>query len=409
MIKILQNISKKAILLNDFDFSDEQIKSNWLGVVGAKDNEIAVAEEKLKIKLPDDYIDFLKISNGFSQTSTISCSFLSVDKIDYFKKLEEDLVEIWNKNEDLKEVGEALASSIMIGGLNEEQQFLLIPPKTKSEKWGYWKFANWIPGEEKYLSLKDYFKSDLSFLKEQTKDLKTAKTKFITDYSLRDAVFNSDWGNVYFISYNYIVEDKHYGYFNGGSDLFALLLIAASKDDRFEELEKLMRTFKHQNEEGLNISNSNLNNEYLLNKYEEAVRNRSIFVPDFQINKFIGKANPMSLDDIEKQINEVRKDLLKEKNKFAKIDYQLYFLFEYGSSENFIKLYEQNYSELFSTTHLKAAIVYATIMQLENARTAMKRYFKSAFDYRPFEPFLCEILLPLLDRDLLKSIGTDLK
>lgn len=404
MLKTLQEISKKALLLNDFDFNEEQIKTKWLGTIVAQDKEISDTEKRLKIKLPDDYIDFLKISNGFAQTSSISCSFLSVDKIDYLKTLDEDLIVIWNENDDLKEVGEALASSILVGGFNEEQQFLLIPPNETREKWGYWKFASWIPGEEDYSSLKDYFTSDLSFLKEQTKDLKTTKPKIITDYSLRDAVFNLDWQTVYSLSCNYIVENKRYCYFNGGGDLFALLLVSAGKTNRFEDLENLIQTFKVQTEKGLNASNFNLNNEHLLNKYSEAALEQSLFVQDFQMTKFIVKTNPMSLDDIEKQIQEVRKDLLTEKNKAAKIGYQLYFLFEYGSSKDFIQLYEQNHTDLSFAEHLKAAIVYSTLKQFTNSKTSMKRYFKAAFDYRPFDPFLCESLLPLLDKDLIKSI-----
>lgn len=262
MLKTLQEISKKALLLNDFDFSDEQIKAKWLGTTVAQDKEISDTEKRLKIKLPDDYVEFLKISNGFPQTSSTSCSFLSVDKIDYLKTLDEDLVEIWNENDALKEVGEALTTAILIGGLNEEQQFLLIPPNKTRDKWAYWQFASWIPGEEEYPSLKDYFKSDLSFLKEQTKDLKTTKPKFITDYSLRDAVFNLDWQTVYSVSSNFIIENKRYGYFNGGGDLFALLLVSAGKTNRFEDLENLIQTFKLQNAKGLNTTNFNLNNEH---------------------------------------------------------------------------------------------------------------------------------------------------
>lgn len=406
MLKTLQEISKKALLLNEIDYSEEQLKTKWLGAAVAQESEISDAEKRLKIKLPDDYIEFLKISNGFPQTSSISCTLLSVDKIDYLKTLDEDLVNSWCENDELKEVGEALASSILVGGLNEEQQLLLIPPNDTKNKWMYWKFASWIPGEEEYYSFKDYFKSDLSFLKDQTKELKTTKPKFITDYRLRYAVFNLDWQMVYYLSSNFIIENKRYGYFNGANDLFALLLVAAGKTNRFEDIEHLIQSFKLQNAEGLNTSNFNLNNEHLLNKYGETAQRRNLFVPEFQMNKFTTKTNPISLDILELQINEVRRDLLKEKNKVAKLDYQLYFLFEYGSSEDFIKLYEQNHADLNLTAHFKAAIVYATLKQFQNSKTALKRYFKTAFDYRPFDPFLCESLLPLLDKDLINSINS---
>ncbi|MFL5752629.1 MAG: SMI1/KNR4 family protein [Bacteroidia bacterium] len=244
MYKTLKEISKKAILLNDFDFSKDQLKTEWLGSAAATEAEILSTEKRLKIKLPNDYIEFIKYSNGFPQTSSISCSFLPIGKIEYLRILDEDLVKLYTSSDILKEIGEALASSILVGGLNEEQQFLLIPPKTSSGKWSYWKFANWDPVETRFSSLLEYFASDLSFLINETKDLKKPKPKFITDYSLRQAVFNLDWEKVYSISQNFINENKYYGYFNGSSDLFALLLIASGKTNRVKDLEKIIQTLK---------------------------------------------------------------------------------------------------------------------------------------------------------------------
>ncbi|MBI3233684.1 MAG: SMI1/KNR4 family protein [Bacteroidetes bacterium] len=409
MLKTLREISKKAILLGDIDVSEEVTKTKWLGIMAATEDEISITEERLNIKFPDDYIEFLKISNGFPKTSSISCSFLSVDKIDYLKTLMEDLVEIWNENDDLKEVGEALASAILIGGIDEEQQFMLIPPKSTNDQWRYWKFATWIPGEQEYTSLKEYFKSDLNFLKEQTKGLKNTKSKIEIDHSLRDAVYSLDWQTVYTLSSQYITENKRYNYLGSGYDIFALLLISASKTNRFADLAQLIQTFKMQHASGLNSSNFYLNNEHLLNKYSEAALGQHIFVKDFQMDQFTIKSNPMTLEDIEKQIQDVNKNLLKEKNKIAKMGYQLSFLFGYGSSGDFIQLYEQNHADLFYKDHYNAAIVYATLKQIEHSKEAMKRYFKAAFDFRPFDPFLCETLFPLLDEDFIKSLKNKAK
>jgi hypothetical protein len=59
---------------------------------------------------------------------------------------------------------------IIIGGIKEEQSFLLIPPDSANSKWKYWKFASWIPGEEPYVDLNDYFNRALDFMKEQEKE-----------------------------------------------------------------------------------------------------------------------------------------------------------------------------------------------------------------------------------------------
>lgn len=55
----------------------------------------------------------------------------------------------------------------MIAGLEDEQQFLIIPPNSKNGNWKYWKFANWIPGEEEYENLKDYLENVIEFLDDQ--------------------------------------------------------------------------------------------------------------------------------------------------------------------------------------------------------------------------------------------------
>ena len=64
-------------------------------------------------------------------------------------------------------MAEKYERSIAIGGINEEQMFMLIPPANSNDDWEYWKFANWIPGEEPYPSLKYYFLSVIEFCREE--------------------------------------------------------------------------------------------------------------------------------------------------------------------------------------------------------------------------------------------------
>ena len=65
MKQILQEISEHVLLLNEYDFTEEQVQSKWLGNPPATDEEINKAQALLQITLPEDYIEFLKISNGF--------------------------------------------------------------------------------------------------------------------------------------------------------------------------------------------------------------------------------------------------------------------------------------------------------------------------------------------------------
>jgi hypothetical protein len=53
-----------------------------------------------------------------------------------------------------------------------------------------------ILGEGRHASLIDYFKSELAFLQEETKDLATPLLNK-RDHRLREAVFSLDWNNTY--------------------------------------------------------------------------------------------------------------------------------------------------------------------------------------------------------------------
>jgi hypothetical protein len=49
----------------------------------------------------------------------------------------------------------------MIGGYNEEQQLLLVPPGGNDKDWQCWFFANWMPGVQPYPNLRFYFEYEL--------------------------------------------------------------------------------------------------------------------------------------------------------------------------------------------------------------------------------------------------------
>lgn len=396
MLKILQEISRKTLLLNEGSFTEEQRQTQWLGYPPATRDAISAAELRLGVTFPEDYVEFLLVSNGFSQTvESVNCSFLPVEEIDYLKVLDEDLIEIWEEY-GVPEVAKELERSILIGGLGELQNFLLIPP-ADSLGWQYWKFASWIPGEEPHDSLKAYWNSELDFLKSQTKGLKAPKPKPAIDFSLRDAVFQLDWPRVYAISEDFITAGKRYNYFSDSADVAALMLLAAGKSEQLNQFKDFIQFLKKKRESGENVSL----NDHLLNIYGSAAQQGLWFVPSLQLGRFTPKEKPMNLAMIEYQIRMVRKDLLKEENRLAKIDHQLYFLFNYGSAEGFLEHYERHQDELFFAPHLQAAVVYATQRDHNKARAALHRYWATGYDARPLDPFLNEDLLPLWDEPVI--------
>lgn len=161
---LLKHISTRAIQKADFDYQEKSISKNWLGFKPATKEEILNTETRLNIKLPKEYKDFLSATNGFNPFS-LTPTLHSVDKIDWLKNIDPQLVEIWT--ESMKDVDKdfvkSFSNSILIGGYQEEQQLLLIP-STKSKNWECWFFANWSPGETKYPSFRYYMENQLQEL-----------------------------------------------------------------------------------------------------------------------------------------------------------------------------------------------------------------------------------------------------
>jgi len=158
MKSLLIDISKKVIQQNELAFSTTQVSNQWLGNEPASDKQIVQVEAKLGIVLPDDYKEFLGITNGFTSPDTrTEPSLVSVGDVDYLRNIDPDIIECYA-------FLPPLTDAIVIGGIAEEQYFLLIPPNTSVDHWLYWKFANWIPGEHAFNDLNTYFKSVLEFI-----------------------------------------------------------------------------------------------------------------------------------------------------------------------------------------------------------------------------------------------------
>lgn len=161
--ELLTELSKKAIELGDFQF--DTLRKNWIGNESVSESEITAAENRLEVELPSEYKEFLRLTNGFPAVNQIEPSFLRVSKIDYTRNIDPFLISIWGTNgiQPDKDLGAKYERSILIGGIEEEQMFMIIPPENEGSEWEYWKFANWIPGQEVYISLRAYFESALEF------------------------------------------------------------------------------------------------------------------------------------------------------------------------------------------------------------------------------------------------------
>jgi hypothetical protein len=391
MKQILKEISELAILLNDEEFTEDQRQTKWLGFPPATEGQINAAQERLKIDLPTDYIDFLKISNGLAVHSGVHPSFAPLSQIDYLKNIDEDLIDIWGTYEELADVARALAASIKVGGFNEEQYFLLIPPGDDAHQWRYWEFASWIPGESPFNDLTHYFTEVLEFLRKGAAEEGLIESDLVIDYTLRDQLFALDWENAYATAAHMFLHNKTY-YYLSAAPILDLLHLMAGKLNRYEELAQLVHTGYTTNEE-YKIT------PLVFIPYEEKARNRV----DFMERKSVVDREDMP--SLEKLLVKTKKQYPQMfDNEKDLVTYLLVELFQGGKAADYIQLYEINQPILTSYYHLRAAVIYALWNKVADAKLALTLYFEQAFNKMPLAPFVYPELIEVMDKDFLNTV-----
>jgi hypothetical protein len=167
MQNVLKRISELALKSDEMQYSKDLVKLNWLGNHPTNLKDIEYRETELGIELPKDYKDFLLITNGFAATlNHTEPRFEAIENVDYLRNIDSYIVEVWNQD-GLEDIGRELARSILIGGIEEEQYFLIIPPKSLNAHWKYWLFASWLPGEYPFENLMACFNNVLEKLEKE--------------------------------------------------------------------------------------------------------------------------------------------------------------------------------------------------------------------------------------------------
>lgn len=168
--------------------SPEVLASGWLGFPGATEVQIAEAEARLSIQLPPSYREFLKISNGWRQTTPFIYRILAVEEVEWFhvkhrewissfchrhsytqsvaiaERLpngasarqavsDADYLTYGNEQDCSKIRVEYLSSSLEISEKGESSIYLLNPMVVNSQQeWEAWFFGDWLPGADRYPS-----------------------------------------------------------------------------------------------------------------------------------------------------------------------------------------------------------------------------------------------------------------
>jgi hypothetical protein len=158
----------------------EYFTSDSIGYSGATEQQISMAEERLKIVLPSSYRDFLNVSNGWPELPQ-ALNLRSVDLIDWFHIENQEWIDIWLDSfpsdrgahipvEDGQYLKydendrkcwsqplrhEYLQTCLQLSDEIEGEVVLLNPKTIHNGEWEAWIFSNRGPGSKRYRSFSE--------------------------------------------------------------------------------------------------------------------------------------------------------------------------------------------------------------------------------------------------------------
>lgn len=181
----------KSVNNDQQQLSQEVIKAGWLGYPGATKEQIICAETRLGTTLPPSYREFLKVSNGWRQTTPFIHKLWSTEEIEWFsrkrpdwidsfvKRYEDDYIDILEpqlrtpsiSDEEYFVYGDAqdcsnlrveyLQTALEISDIGDSAIYLLNPQIiTADGEWEAWFFCDWLPGADRYRSFREMMQAE---------------------------------------------------------------------------------------------------------------------------------------------------------------------------------------------------------------------------------------------------------
>jgi hypothetical protein len=175
----------------------EVINSRWLGFPGATEDQIRNAELRLRTSFPPSYRAFLKVSNGWRQTTPFIYRIWSVEEVEWFSKRHSGWIRAFteshfnsrrshtqnkhqlNGSPHISKVPDAdyflygdrqdcskirldyLNSSLEVSAKGESAIYLLNPHVISTQgEWEAWFFGDWLPGADRYRSFQELMEAE---------------------------------------------------------------------------------------------------------------------------------------------------------------------------------------------------------------------------------------------------------
>ncbi|GAA3608808.1 hypothetical protein GCM10022223_26060 [Kineosporia mesophila] len=126
-------------------FSPEVLEKSWLGSDPCSESDIAAAEARLGRALPSRFRNFYLVSNGWTDAGRYGEDVWPIEKIDWLRNADPELVEVWLEVYDEDEAT-ILKTSLLIGYADggAGDYWLLKPPSTDTDS--EWTAYQWGPG-----------------------------------------------------------------------------------------------------------------------------------------------------------------------------------------------------------------------------------------------------------------------
>jgi hypothetical protein len=167
------------------------IESGWLGYPGATENQIAYAEARLGTTLPSSYRAFLKVTNGWRQTTPFISRLWSTAEIRWFSVRHQDWINeftekfghlspessnsssphpsipnqeyfVYGDEQDCSKFRvEYLQTALEISDRGDGAIYLLNPQVVLSNgEWEAWFLGDWLPGADRYHSFQEMMQTE---------------------------------------------------------------------------------------------------------------------------------------------------------------------------------------------------------------------------------------------------------
>jgi len=169
----------------------------WPGSLGASEQQLIAAEDRLKVKLPPSYRAFLSATNGWRFASDNVPVVRAVENIRWFRKEHKDWYEAYQMSAEPLCIMEQdyfdyakqdcavfeikhLAQALCISEIGDDAVLLLNPMVVWPDgEWETWFFSNSSPGATRYRSFADWMSQELDQSFEQTLNSSELPTVFL--------------------------------------------------------------------------------------------------------------------------------------------------------------------------------------------------------------------------------------